>query len=162
MVQEGSYTAIPQAGFPLGLLLANLAFLGSAGLPGDWKWRVPFLLSAILIGAGLYIRLRVEESPEFEKAKEEGELVKNPLAAVIRNDWRNLLRAFGLRVAETAGYAVAITYVTSYLTTNKLATRPDTILAIVIAALVGLVATLAWGRLTDRIGPKPSTSSRHR
>src|SRR6187431_1716074 len=46
--KKGRFTAIPQAGFPLGLLLANLAFLGSAGLPGDWKWRVPFLLSAIL------------------------------------------------------------------------------------------------------------------
>ena len=153
--KKGRYTAIPQAGFPLGLLLANLAFLASAGLPGDWKWRLPFLLSAILIGAGLYIRLRVEESPEFEKAKEEGELVKNPLAAVIRNDWRNLVRAFSLRIAETAGYAVSITYVTSYLSSNKLATRPETITAIVIAALVGLVATLAWGRLTDRVGRRP-------
>ena len=74
MGEEGPYTAIPQAGFPLGLLLANLAFLAERRPPGDWKWRVPFLLSAILIGAGLYIRLRVEESPEFEKAKEEGEL----------------------------------------------------------------------------------------
>ena len=153
--KKGRFTAIPQAGFPLGLLLANLAFLGSAGLPGDWKWRVPFLLSAILIGAGLYIRLRVEESPEFEKAKEEGELVKNPLAAVLRNDWRNLVRAFSLRIAETAGYAVSITYVTSYLSSNKLATRPETITAIVIAAVVGLGATLAWGRLTDRVGRRP-------
>ena len=153
--KKGRYTAIPQAGFPLGLLLANLAFLGSAGLPGDWKWRVPFLLSAVLIGAGLYIRLKVEESPEFEKAKEEGELVKNPLAEVVRSDWRNLLRAFGLRIAETAGYAVSITYVTSYLSSNKLASRPETILAIVVAALVGLGATLAWGRVTDRVGRRP-------
>jgi MHS family shikimate/dehydroshikimate transporter-like MFS transporter len=154
--RKGQYTAIPQAGFPLGLLLANLAFLGSAAFfPGDWAWRVPFLLSSVLILAGLYIRLKVEESPEFELAKEEGELVKNPLASVIKNDWRNLLRAFGLRVAETAGYAVAITYVTSYLQSNELANRSDTILAIVIAALCGFPATLLWGRLTDRVGRKP-------
>ena len=74
---------------------------------------------------------------------------------MIKNDWRNILRAFGLRIAETAGYAVSITYVTSYLSSNKLATRPETITAIVIAALVGLVATLAWGRLTDRVGRRP-------
>ena len=74
---------------------------------------------------------------------------------MIKNDWRNLLRAFGLRVAETAGYAVAITYVTSYLRSNDLASRPDTILAIVIAALCGFPATLLWGRLTDRVGRKP-------
>lgn len=153
--KKGQYTAIPQAGFPLGLLLANLAFLASSGLPGSWAWRLPFLLSSVLIFAGLYIRLKVEESPEFEQAKEEGELVKNPLATVLKNDWRNLLRAFGLRVAETAGYAVAITYVTSYLKSNNLASRPDTILAIVIAALVGFPATLFWGWLTDRVGRKP-------
>lgn len=153
--KKGKFTAIPQAGFPLGLLLANLAFLASSHLPGDWRWRVPFLLSAILIGAGLYIRLKVEESPEFENAKEQGELVKNPLWVVIRDDWRNLLRAFGLRIAETAGYAISITYVTSYISSHKLATRPETITATVIAAAVGLVGTLLWGRLTDRIGRKP-------
>ncbi len=153
--RKGAYTAIPQAGFPLGLLLANLAFLASAGLPGDWAWRVPFLLSSILIGAGLYIRLKVEESPEFEDAKEQGTLAKNPLLTVIRQDWRNLLRAFGLRIAETAGYAVSITYITSYVQSNELATRPHTILAIVVAALLGFPATLLWGRLTDRVGRRP-------
>ena len=153
--RKGQFTAIPQAVFPLGLLLANLAFLASAGLPGDWAWRVPFLLSSVLIIAGMYIRLRVTESPEFEDAKEHGELVKNPLAQVIREDWRNLVRAFGLRIAETAGYAVSITFVTSYVQQNELAERPQTILAIVIAALVGFPATLLWGRLADRIGRRP-------
>ncbi|MGO3886189.1 MAG: MFS transporter [Mycetocola sp.] len=152
--KKGAFTAIPQAGFPLGLLLANFAFLLSAGLPGDWVWRVPFLLSGILVFAGLYIRLKVEESPEFEAVKEAGEIEKNPLVSVIRNDWRNLLRAFSLRVAETAGYAVAITYVTSYLISEGLAERPDTILAIVIAAIVGFPATLFWGWLSDRVGRK--------
>ena len=153
--RKGQFTAIPQAGFPLGLLLANLAFLASASLPGDWAWRVPFLLSSVLIGAGMYIRLKVEESPDFEDAKHSGELVKNPLAQVVRQDWRNLVRAFGLRIAETAGYAVSITFVTSYVQSNDLAERPQTILAIVIAALIGFPATLLWGRATDRFGRKP-------
>ncbi len=153
--RKGAFTAIPQAGFPLGLLLANLAFLASASLPGSWAWRVPFLLSSVLIVAGMYIRLKVEESPDFEDAKHSGELVKNPLAQVVRQDWRNLVRAFGLRIAETAGYAVSITFVTSYVQQNDLAERPQTILAIVIAALLGFPATLLWGRLTDRVGRKP-------
>ncbi|GMA29727.1 MFS transporter [Arenivirga flava] len=153
--KKGQYTAIPQAGFPLGLLLANLAFLASAALPGDWAWRVPFLLSSVLIGAGLYIRLKVEESPDFEQIKEQGEIVKNPLIEVLRTDWRNLVRAVGLRIAETAGYAISITYVTSYLISAELADRPTTILAIVVAALFGFPATLFWGWLTDRIGRKP-------
>ncbi|MBC3760239.1 MFS transporter [Quadrisphaera oryzae] len=153
--KKGQYGAIPQAGFPLGLLLANLAFLASSPLPGDWAWRVPFLLSALLIGAGIYIRLRITESPEFETAKEDGELESNPLRTVITRDWRNLLRAFGMRIAETAGYAVAITYLTAYVRDSGFASTSQTILALVIAALLGFPATLLWGRLTDRVGRKP-------
>lgn len=153
--RKGFFGAIPQAGFPLGLLLANLAFFASAGLGGDWVWRVPFLLSSLLIAAGLYIRLRITESPEFDVVKERGEIVKNPLLTVIRTDWRNLLRAFGLRIAETAGYAVAISYMTAYVHNHGLANASDTILAIVVAALVGFPATLFWGWLTDRVGRRP-------
>ncbi|MDZ5145322.1 MFS transporter [Microbacterium testaceum] len=153
--RKGAFGALPQAGFPLGLLLANLAFFASSGLPDDWKWRTPFLLSALLVFAGLYIRLKVEESPEFEEIKEEGKIEKNPLLSVLRSDWQNLLRAFCMRIAETAGYAIAITYMSSYLKSNQLADPSQTILAIVIAALVGFPATLFWGWLTDRIGRKP-------
>src|SRR3954447_22775406 len=122
--KKGLYTGITQAGFPVGLLLANLAFLASVPLGGDWAWRVPFLLSAVLIVVGILIRLKIEESPEFEELKDEGELSKNPLAEVLRNDWRNVLRAFCLRIAETAGYAVSVTFVLSYLASEKLAGRP--------------------------------------
>lgn len=153
--KKGQYTSIPQAGFPLGLLLANLAFLASSQLTGDWRWRVPFLLSAILIGAGMYIRLRVAESPEFENVRANGGLVNNPLLTVLRDDWRNLLRAFSLRIAETAGYAVSITFVIAYLKNNKLASEPQTIAAMVVAAAVGLVGTQLWGRLTDHVGRRP-------
>lgn len=152
---KGRFTAIPQAGFPLGLLLANLAFLGSTALPGDWAWRVPFLLSSVLIVAGTWIRLHVTESPEFEEAKQDGELVKAPIVQVIRKDWSTVLRAFGLRIAETAGYAISITYITSYVHSNGFADERQTILAIVIAALIGLPGTLLWGRLSDRVGRRP-------
>ena len=77
--KKGLYTGITQAGFPVGLLLANFAFLVSVPLGDQWAWRVPFLLSAVLIIVGIFIRLKVEESPEFEELKEEGELSKNPL-----------------------------------------------------------------------------------
>ena len=77
--KKGLYTGITQAGFPVGLLLANLAFLVSVPLGDQWAWRVPFLLSAVLIVVGILIRLKIEESPEFEELKEEGEVSKNPL-----------------------------------------------------------------------------------
>ena len=153
--KKGLYTGITQAGFPVGLLLANLAFLVSVPLGDQWAWRVPFLLSAVLIVVGILIRLKIEESPEFEELKEEGEISKNPLLEVLRDDWRNVLRAFCLRIAETAGYAVSVTFILSYLSSQKLADRPTTLTALMIAAALGIVATTYWGALTDRIGRRP-------
>src|SRR4051795_3054459 len=153
--KRGLYTGITQAGFPVGLLLANLAFLASVPLGGSWAWRVPFLLSAVLIAVGIVIRLKVEESPEFEELKAEGEVSKNPLKEVIRDDWRNILRAFCLRSAETAGYAVSVTFMLSYLVREELADRAVSLTALMVAAGLGIFATVFWGALTDRIGRRP-------
>ena len=153
--QKGRYTGIVQAGFPVGLLLANLVFLISVHPGGDWAWRVPFLASIFLVIVGLIIRARVPESPVFEDVKNEGRIVKAPIVEVVRNDWRNILRGIGLRIAETAGYAVAITYMMSYLKTSKLATPTQVIASLCVAALVGIFATMAWARLTDKIGRRP-------
>ncbi|WP_328631319.1 MFS transporter [Streptomyces sp. NBC_00356] len=156
--RRGQYTGITQAGFPVGLLLANLAFLVSGHtLDDNWAWRVPFLFSAVLIVVGIVIRLKVDESPQFEELKQSGEVVKNPLLTVVRDDWRNILRAFSLRIAETAGYAVSITFVLSYLDDG---TAPDisggtSLLALVVAAALGIAATVLWGRLSDRVGRRP-------
>jgi MFS family permease len=116
---------------------------------------VPFLLSAILIIVGIVIRLKVEESPEFEELKEEGEISKNPLVEVLRDDWRNILRAFCLRITETAGYAVSVTFMLSYLAAEGLADRSVTLTGTMIAAAIGIFATTYWGALTDRIGRRP-------
>src|SRR3954454_12142047 len=153
--KKGLYTGITQAGFPVGLLLANLAFLISVPLGDQWAWRVPFLLSAVLVGVGIFIRLKVEESPEFEELKEEGDLSKNPLKEVIRDDWKNILRAFCLRIAETAGYAVSVTFMLSYISSEKLADRSVTLTATLIAAAIGIFATTFFGAWTDKIGRRP-------
>lgn len=153
--QKGRYTGIVQAGFPVGLLLANLTFLVSVHLPGDWAWRLPFLASIILVIVGLIIRAKVPESPVFEDVREDGNIEKSPIKAVIRNDWRNILRGIGLRIAETAGYAVSITYMISYLHTSGAASKTQTLTALCIASAIGIFATAAWARLTDRIGRRP-------
>ena len=153
--EKGRYTGIVQAGFPVGLLLANLVFLFSVHLGGDWAWRVPFLASIILVMVGLIIRARVPESPVFEDVKEKGAIQKAPIVAVIKTDWRNILRGIGLRVAETAGYAVSVTYLMSYLKSAKLATPTQTLIALCVAAGLGIVATMAWARLTDKVGRRP-------
>ena len=150
--QKGKYTGMVQAGFPVGLLLANLVFLVSVHLGGDWAWRVPFLCSIFLVIVGLIIRAKVPESPVFEDVKEHGDIVKSPIVQVIKTDWRNILRGIGLRIAETAGYAVSITYMISYLKNEGLATKSETLTALCIASAIGIFATMAWARLTDKIG----------
>ncbi|KAA0114715.1 MFS transporter [Mycolicibacterium sp. P9-22] len=153
--QKGRYTGIVQAGFPVGLLLANLTFLVSVHLPGDWAWRVPFLASLILVIVGLIIRAKVPESPVFEDVKNEGKVVKSPIVEVVRTDWRNIVRGIGLRIAETAGYAVSITYMISYLKNAGLATASQTLTALCIASFLGIFATFGWASLTDKIGRRP-------
>lgn len=153
--EKGRYTGIVQAGFPVGLFLATLVFLFSVHLGGDWAWRVPFLASIVLVIVGLIIRARVPESPVFEGVKDEGNIVKAPIKEVIKNDWRNILRGIGLRVAETAGYAVSITYMMSYLKGAGLATKSETLIALCVASAIGIFATAFWARLTDKIGRRP-------
>ena len=152
---KGRYTGIVQAGFPVGLLLANLVFLFSVHLGDELAWRVPFLASIVLVAVGLIIRSKVPESPVFEEVKEAGTIAKSPIMDSIRYDWKNILRGIGLRIAETAGYAVSITYMISYLNTNELTTRIQTLTALCIAAGLGIGATLGWAALTDKIGRRP-------
>ena len=153
--QKGRYTGIVQAGFPVGLLLANLVFLVSVHLGGDWAWRVPFLARIVLVIVGLIIRAKVPESPVFENVKDNGDIVKAPIVEVVKRDWRNILRGIGLRIAETAGYAVSITYMISYLKSAQLATKTETLVALCIASFLGIFATMAWARLTDKVGRRP-------
>ncbi|MGW0026366.1 MFS transporter [Rhodococcus sp. NPDC003383] len=152
---KGRYTGIVQAGFPVGLLLANLVFLFSVHLGDDWAWRVPFLASIVLVVVGLIIRSKVPESPVFEDVKDSGEIAASPVLDSIKKDWRDILRGIGLRIAETAGYAVSITYMISYLHENGLAGKSETLVALCIAAAIGIFATIGWATLTDRVGRRP-------
>ncbi|MEV8212334.1 MFS transporter [Leifsonia sp. NPDC077715] len=152
--KRGKFAAIPQVGVPLGVFLANVAFLLSAGLGNELAWRLPFMLSAVLIVAGLIIRLKVSESPEFEEAKTAGTLVKNPILTVLRNDWRTVLRVIALRLAETGGFYVIVTYLISYITSNEIATRETALTGLIIATALGCFTTVIFGALSDRFGRK--------
>ncbi|MFP5312159.1 MAG: MFS transporter [Actinomycetes bacterium] len=152
---KGKYTGIVQAGFPVGLLLANLTFLFSVQLGGELAWRIPFLASILLVIVGLVIRSKVPESPVFDEVKDSGDIVKSPIVEVIKTDWRNIVKGIGLRVAETAGYAVSITYMISYINSQHLADKSQTLIALCIASAIGIFATQAWAALTDRIGRRP-------
>jgi MFS family permease len=153
--RRGRYAAIPQAGVPLGVFLANVVFLWSSShLPGDLAWRLPFLLSSILIIAGLIIRSRVSESPEFVEAKVAGDVVKNPLKEVFKNDWRNIVRIIGLRLAESGGFYVIVTYMLSYLTKghDPITDKATALTGLITASALGVLTTILFGALSDKIG----------
>lgn len=153
--RRGFFASIPQAGNPLGIALANVTFLLSVALPGDYAWRVPFIASLVLVIVGLVVRSKLEESPEFQEAQEKGEVAKNPLKQVLRDDWRNILHIIALRVVESCAYYITATYVLNYVTDNDLAPRSTTLTGLVLASVLAIGVTLTAGRLTDRFGRRP-------
>jgi len=154
--RRGFFGAVPQIGIPLGLLMANGAFLLSAMfLEGDWVWRAPFLASVVMVAVGMWIRLSVSESPEFEKAKAENTLLKQPALQVIREDWRKVLQIAGLRLAETGGYYLATSFMVSYVLLAGVATKQNVLWGTMIGSALGLVSHLLYGALSDKIGRKP-------
>lgn len=153
--RRGFFGAVPQIGIPLGLLMANGAFLLSAAfLEGDWIWRAPFLASVVMVGVGMWIRMGVSESPEFEKMKAENTLIKQPALTVIRNDWRKILQIVGLRLAETGGYYLATSFMLSYVLLAGVATKENVLWGTMIGSALGLGSHLYFGALSDRIGRK--------
>lgn len=151
--KRGFYGAVPQLGIPLGLLLANGAFLLSGALfEGDWVWRVPFLVSFIMVAIGIFIRMSVAESPEFEKAKAENRIVKQPALEVIRRDWRTIMNIVGLRLAETGGYYITTSFMLSYVVLANITDTRHVLWGTLIGSALGLGSHLFYGALSDKIG----------
>ena len=153
--RRGMYAAIPQSGNPVGIALASGMFLICANLEGDWAWRVPFLLSAVLVIVALVVRSKLSESPEFEAAKAEGKIEKNPFLTTIRRDWRSILRVIALRIVESFAYYSTATYLLNYLSERYPDIRPTALGAITAASIVAVFMTFLMGSLTDRVGRRP-------
>lgn len=122
----------PQLGAPLGFLLANglflilIRWLGHPQIKPDpdgpfltWGWRIPFLLSAVMVAIGLYVRLRVTETPVFARALQRGERVRTPLAAVFRTSWRELIIGTFVMLATYTLFYIVTTWALSYGTTKR-------------------------------------------
>jgi metabolite-proton symporter len=160
---RGFWSAWPQAGVPLGNLLATgvlwiLALVQSEETFNAWGWRIPFLLSAILVFIGLWVRMSLEDAEVFTEAKAEIEqsgATHMPILEVIRNYPREVLLAMGMRLAENISYylftIVVITYVTTYLDQDK-----GVVLgALLIGAGMQFLLIPAVGALSDRVGRRP-------
>jgi MFS family permease len=147
-----------QAGAPVGLLLATGAFGLAALLPEDdflaWGWRVPFLLGVVLTGVGLFLRVKVTESPLFEQIRDE-KPTRLPLAEVVRRHPRSVLLAMGARVAENGYYYFFTVFALSYGTQHLGLPRELLLNGVLVAAVAHLVATPLFGALSDRAGRRP-------
>ncbi|MFC7344819.1 MFS transporter [Saccharopolyspora griseoalba] len=151
------YGSFPQMGVPGGLLLANVVFLSTTAIfPGEafveWGWRIPFLLSALLVVVGLVIRFSIAESPEFAEIKEEGTEERIPLVAVLREHPRQVLLAAGGFIGNnTIGY-IFMAYLLSY-GTKTLGLSRGTMLTATLIGAVAWLAVIPWAsRLADRWG----------
>jgi MHS family shikimate/dehydroshikimate transporter-like MFS transporter len=154
--RRGFFGSWPQMGVPAGLLLGNLVFFASrAVLPEGLDWRVPFLLSLLLVGVGLFIRLRLLESPSFEQVKESGTEADMPIIDVIRTHPKNVLLAMGMRVAENGPFYILTVFVLSYVTAELGLAENVGLVGVLIAAAIGLVTVPFFGALSDRVGRKP-------
>jgi MFS family permease len=154
--RRGFFGAVPQLGIPLGLLLANGAFLlSSAIFEGDWVWRAPFLASFVMVAIGIFIRMSVSESPEFEAVKAENKVVKQPALEVIKSDWRSILKIVGLRMAETGGYYITTSFMLSYVALAHVSTTKHVLWGTLIGSAIGLGSHLFYGAISDKIGRRP-------
>jgi metabolite-proton symporter len=156
--RKGLFGSVPQVGVTVGMLLATMAVSLMATLPEDqflsWGWRVPFILSAGLVFLGLWIRHGLDETPDFKAAKESGNVAKMPLVETLRDHWREVLIAAGLKVVETAPFYIFSTFVVSYAVNTLGYTKVNTLTAVMIGAAVASLMIPLMGWLSDKIGRK--------
>jgi MFS family permease len=117
-----------------------------------WGWRVPFLASVVLVGVGLYVRLRVLESPEFAAVKAKQTVVKLPIVDAFRTQWREILSSAFVRLSEQAPFYLFVTFVLSYGTQELKLGRSGLLNDTLVAATLGLVSVPFFGWLSDKIG----------
>ena len=159
--RRGFWASWPQAGVAAGSLLATGILALMAGVQSeadflDWGWRIPFLLSAVLVVVGFYIRNRVPESPLFEEAREEqAEAPKIPAIDVFRERPMALVLGAGLRVGENISYYILTVFSLSYLVDVADETRSLALNALLIGAAIQFFAIPFFAHLSDRIGRRP-------
>jgi MFS family permease len=155
---RGFIASWPQFGVPCGLLLANLAFLAFSAISGDqfitWGWRIPFFLSIILVGIGLWIRLGILETPVFNKLVAEKKIERQPMIEVISRNWREIITSSFVRLAEQAPFYIFTTYVFAYGTGVLKIERNFLLEAVMAASVLSFISIPLSGHISDLIGRK--------
>nr|WP_254597725.1 MFS transporter [Burkholderia lata] len=154
--KKGFFGSLPQTGVAPGLILSSLAMAAVARLPEadmlSWGWRIPFLASVVLLAVGWFIRIRIAESPDFERMKQRGQEVDVPVLHVIKHCHWALLKVAGARMAEVTWFYTVATFALTYGTMKLGLSKPLMLNAIMVGAVVALVAMPLSGIVGDRVG----------
>lgn len=155
---RGFITSWPQWGGPAGLFLANLAVLAFSAISGDqfltWGWRVPFWLSIVMVGIGMYIRLGILETPVFSRIVEERRVERTPVIEVLKRQPKQIILTALARMAEQGPFYVYAAFVFVYGTKVSGASRDLLLTSVLVATALSAVTTPLAGHLSDRIGRK--------
>ncbi len=159
--RRGFWASWPQAGAPGGNLLATAVLAVLAAVQSDeaftaWGWRIPFLLSGLLVLVGLWIRLSISESPVFQQAVANAEPSTTlPIVEVFRHHWRDVITAIGARFAENVSYYVITAFVLVYAVEAAKLQKGFVLNAVLIGSAVHFASIPLWGALSDRLGRRP-------
>ena len=153
---RGLIASWPQFGVPAGLFLANLSVLAFSAISGDqflvWGWRAPFLISIILVGIGLYIRLGILETPVFARLVAQKKISKAPTIEVLGRYPKTVMLTALVRMAEQAPFYIFTAFVFTYGTTVLGSSRDLILVAVLTASLLSFFTIPFSGYLSDRIG----------
>jgi metabolite-proton symporter len=155
---RGFIASWPQFGVPCGLFLANLAVLVFSHMSGDqfltWGWRVPFLISIVLVGIGLWIRLGILETPTFARLAATNRIERTPMLAVIRQYPKEIILSAFARLAEQAPFYIFTAFIFAYGTGTLHVSRDFLLTAVLAAAMLSFVSIPLFGHISDRAGRK--------
>jgi MFS family permease len=159
---RGFFGSVPQMGVTVGMLLGTLALTAVSQLSEaqflSWGWRIPFLLSAVLVFVGLG-SARASRRPRRSRGEAKGQLAKVPIVETLRHHWRSVLLAVGLKVVETAPFYIFSAFVISYATTYAGYDKTAALNAVTVGALATTAAIPLMGRLADKVAANRSTSA---
>jgi MFS transporter, MHS family, shikimate and dehydroshikimate transport protein len=155
--KRGLFGAFPQMGVPAGLLLSTVAFITVQNATTEdqfmaWGWRIPFLISIVLVAIGLIIRLAVMESPAFKEVKESKTEVDVPLVELVKTHKRDVLTAMGMRIGENGCFYIFTVFVLAYGEDTLNLSKNTMLTGVIIAASIGLFTVPLYGALSDRFG----------
>jgi MFS family permease len=153
---RGLIASWPQFGVPSGLFLSNLAVLAFSTWSGDqffvWGWRIPFALSIILVGIGLWVRLGILETPVFQKLVADQKIEHAPIAEVIKKQPREIILSALIRMSEQAPFYIFTAFVFSYGVGTLKMSRDLILVAVLVASLVSFISIPLSGHISDLIG----------